>query len=70
MSLSGMGQFPSPRILTDQFGYRPNDEKVAVIRSPKKGKDAEEYFVPDKTYWVIDDTTDKRILKGHLTPFN
>ena len=37
-------------ILVDQFGYRPADPKVAVIRDPKVGFDAADTFSPGSTY--------------------
>ena len=37
-------------ILVDQFGYRPADPKIAVIRDPKAGFDAADTFLPGSTY--------------------
>jgi len=37
-------------ILVDQFGYRPQDPKVAVIRTPHVGYDASDTFSPGGTY--------------------
>ena len=39
-------------ILVDQFGYRPGDPKVAVIRSPERGFDAADTFKPGDLYEV------------------
>jgi endoglucanase len=39
-------------ILVDQFGYRPNDPKVAVIRDPRQGFDANDRFSPEDAYEV------------------
>jgi endoglucanase len=39
-------------ILVDQFGYRPGDSKVAVIRDPVRGYDAGDRFSPGATYQV------------------
>jgi hypothetical protein len=39
-------------ILVDQFGYRPADPKVAVIRSPQVGFDAPDTFTPGSRYEV------------------
>ncbi len=46
-------------ILVDQFGYRPGDPKVAVIRDPRQGYDANDRFSPDESYEVrrADDST-------------
>src|ERR1700760_4584574 len=37
-------------ILVDQFGYRPGDAKVAVIRDPVAGFDKGDHFSPGSTY--------------------
>jgi endoglucanase len=39
-------------ILVDQFGYRPNDPKVAVIRDPEQGYDAGDRYIPGAAYQV------------------
>ncbi|TDU28645.1 cellulase-like Ig domain-containing protein [Panacagrimonas perspica] len=39
-------------ILVDQFGYRPADSKIAVIRSAREGFDAERRFSPGDAYEV------------------
>lgn len=39
-------------LLVDQFGYRPNDSKVAVIRNPQTGYDANDQFTPGTSYEV------------------
>ena len=41
-----------PHILVDQFGYRPADAKVAVIRDPEQGYDARDRFTPGPVYEV------------------
>ena len=47
----------SRHILVDQFGYPPAVSKVAVIRSPQVGFDADDVFVPGSKYEVrrVDD---------------
>jgi hypothetical protein len=44
----------SPFITVDQFGYRPSDEKIAVIRCPQTGFDSATHFTPGATYAVVD----------------
>lgn len=39
-------------ILIDQFGYRPSDTKVAVIRTPHAGYDANDKFIPGTSYQI------------------
>ena len=56
--------------MVDQFGYRPNARKVAVIRSPCKGYDAGQPFVPGRKYCVVNSTSGKKVLEGKLVDFN
>jgi endoglucanase len=44
----------SPFIVVDQFGYRPGDEKVAVLRNPQTGADSSTHFSPGTTYALVD----------------
>ncbi len=39
-------------ILVDQFGYRPADTKVAVIRDPQVGYDSADRFSPGSSYEI------------------
>ncbi|MEJ1963997.1 MAG: glycoside hydrolase family 9 protein [Gammaproteobacteria bacterium] len=39
-------------ILVDQFGYRPADQKVAVIRTPQTGFDTADTFAPGTAYEI------------------
>lgn len=39
-------------LLVDQFGYRPGDPKVAVIRDPSEGFDRGDGFLPGTSYEV------------------
>jgi endoglucanase len=39
-------------ILVDQFGYLPDESKIAVIRDPQVGYDASDRFSPGDTYQV------------------
>src|ERR1700733_5860321 len=41
-----------PHILVDQFGYRPADPKVAVIRDPAQGYDHADQITPGPQYEV------------------
>lgn len=40
------------RIVVDQFGYRPTDTKVAVIRDPRTGYDSDNRFTAGANYQV------------------
>jgi hypothetical protein len=39
-------------VLVDQFGYRPGDSKVSVIRDPRVGYDSDDRFAPGASYQV------------------
>jgi len=60
----------STNIAVDQFGYRPNDPKVAVIRSPHVGYDAADKFTPGKTYELHSAADNSLVLSGAPTPWN
>jgi endoglucanase len=42
----------NPHILVDQFGYRPADRKVAVIRDPRVGYDSADRYTAGTSYQV------------------
>src|SRR5258708_1403946 len=49
--MSGQIQFDH-HLLVDQFGYRPGDPKVAVVRDPQAGYDKADKFAPGSLYQV------------------
>ena len=58
----------APRILVDQFGYRPHDQKIAVIR-----EDGSHYHKNTKytnIFNVINVTTGERVYSDKATPWN
>ena len=57
-------QTQSNFIVVDQFGYLPNAQKIAIIRTPEIGYDAAENFTPGKTYAVCDAQTKRQVYKG------
>lgn len=67
---TGGGSEPIPRILVDQFGYRPQDPKVAVIASPQRGENANRAFTPGSVYEVRNASTNAVVFSGALTPWN
>ncbi len=56
-------------ILVDQFGYRPNDPKVAVIRDPRQGFDANDHFLPEDTYEVRQAEDSSVLFTGRPAPW-
>lgn len=47
------GQSISPYILIDQFGYLPGTQKIAVLKDPMQGYDADEAFEPGGSYALV-----------------
>jgi len=68
----GVGNQPSKTkyIVIDQFGYRPEARKIAVIRNPKTGFDAEESFSPGNFYAVISVEDSSQVLSGTPVAWN
>ena len=60
----------STHIKIDQFGYRPNDPKVAVISQPQQGFNADESFNPGKTYQVRRLNDNSLVFSGNILPWN
>lgn len=60
----------SPYIVVDQFGYLPDGEKLATIRDPDTGFDADEEFVPGATYALVDATTGFSVTTSAPTIWN
>jgi len=54
-------QVISKYIVIDQFGYRPDAKKVAIIRDPQIGFDATESFTPGPVYTVVNKQTGVQI---------
>jgi endoglucanase len=70
----GTGPVPdeplSPFIVVDDFGYRPNASKIAVIRDPVTGFDAAESFEPGAMYALVDALSGERVHTGGLVAWN
>jgi hypothetical protein len=60
----------SPFIVVDQFGYRPGAKKIAVLRDPEVGFDADESFTPGATYQVVDAFTGETVLSAAPSAWN
>ncbi|MCL2328460.1 MAG: glycoside hydrolase family 9 protein [Bacteroidetes bacterium] len=54
----------SPFICIDQFGYLPESQKIAVLRSPEIGFDSTENYVPAKKYSLVDAKTGKTVFSA------
>jgi hypothetical protein len=55
---------PVDFIVIDQFGYRPDAQKVAVIRNPIRGIDAHLSFLPGNVYQIINEATGESVFQG------
>ena len=51
-------------IVVDQFGYLPNAPKVAVIRNPQNGFDADQSFSPGTAYSLVHAETGSVVFSG------
>jgi endoglucanase len=56
-------------ILVDQFGYLPDEAKVAVIRDPQLGYDKNDRFTPGDRYQVRRVDNGKPVLTAAPTPW-
>ncbi len=59
-----------PFIVVDQFGYLPDQEKIAVIRDPVVGFDAAYHFTPGGAYQVVNTATNIVVFSGAPSPWN
>ena len=67
--------FAAPRdiqkyIMTDQFGYRTDDPKIAVIVDPQVGFNADDSFMPGKVYEVRRWDNDEVVFSGEPQEWN
>ncbi len=61
---------PIPAIVVDQFGYRPDSRKIAIIRDPQTGYDAVARYAPGAAFAVVDVATGAIVASGSPTPWN
>src|SRR5690554_2028237 len=54
-------------IVVDQFGYLPESEKIAIIRCPEIGFDAEETYTPGNIFAVINAETNTEIFSDTIS---
>lgn len=53
----------SPFIVVDQFGYLEDSEKIAVLRDPEIGFDADQSYTPGSKYQIVDVVTGEVALE-------
>jgi endoglucanase len=56
-------------LLVDQFGYRPQDPKIAVIRNPQVGYDSAVKFSPGSTYQLRRASDGAVVFSAQPTPW-
>jgi endoglucanase len=54
-------------IVVDQFGYRPNAKKIAVIRSAEVGYDSADKYTPGSNFAVVNALTGSEVFTGSAT---
>jgi endoglucanase len=67
---AGLGipaQEVSKFIVVDQFGYLPDSRKVAVIRDPRVGFDADESFSPGEWYCLVNAVNGEKVYRAPIT---
>ncbi len=75
-SAGAAGAPPTPQaalskfIVVDQFGYRPEAEKIAVLRDPQMGYDEADSFAPGKSYSLVDAHTGMTALMAAPVVWN
>jgi hypothetical protein len=57
-------------ILVDQFGYRPHDPKVAVIRNPQLGFDKAQQYMPGPRFQVRRANDGSVVMEDQLMAWN
>jgi endoglucanase len=60
----------SPYLVVDQFGYLPDSVKIAVVRDPQTGFDADESFTPGASYVLVDAASGTTVLTGAAVAWN
>lgn len=63
-------QTVSKYIVVDQFGYRPDAIKMAIIRDPQVGFDQAESFEPGTSYAVVNAGTQEQVFAATLSNWN
>lgn len=61
---------PIPFIVVDQFGYREAARKVAILRDPETGYDADESFTPGSEIAVVDVSSGMPVFSGDPFAWN
>ena len=60
----------SPALVVDQFGYRPSSEKIAVLRRPSVGFDADLAAAVASSYSIVSAADGQEVLSVAPSPWN
>lgn len=63
-------QQTSKFIIIDQFGYLPDSKKIAVLKDPQTGFDADESFTPGVSYSLVNATTGEKVFTADRIIWN
>lgn len=67
---STVAQITSKYIVTDQFGFLPDEQKKAIIRDPQIGYDADESYLPGESFAVVNAITKQIVFSGGIQLWN
>jgi hypothetical protein len=70
LTVLGFSQTLTDFIVIDQFGYREQAKKTAVIRVPQQGFDSPSNYTPGNNFQVINEVSKAAIFSGVPTTFN
>lgn len=68
--LASSANGPVPLIVVDQFGYRPEDDKVAVLRQPVTGYDAARDYTPGSRIEVVESESGQVVHSATATAWH
>jgi endoglucanase len=68
--VSVIAQDITPLIVTDQFGYRPQSTKIAIIRDPQVGFDSGTEYLPAESFTLVNAITLQEVFAAEITPWN
>jgi endoglucanase len=65
-----MAQSVNHFIIVDQFGYLPESQKIAVLKDPQTGFDADSSYTPGEKFIVVNAATSGHIYFGQPVEWN
>jgi hypothetical protein len=70
LTVLGFSQTLTDFIVIDQFGYREQAKKIAVIRVPQQGFDSPSNYTPGNNFQVINEASKAAVFSGTPIAFN